>query len=150
MFQGRIELKGTEQLRPEAAPRELAACLIIDLRHHAHFNNVLTHASGAEWPLVLQTLTSLLDPAAEVPADAFGRNLLELLCGERGVTGKMLKPWFTEWLGAACGTEIAQIRLAQLDGLYRQCAAMPPCRRKAAMRILREHDERCARLKHAG
>ena len=115
----------------------LAADLVVQFRHHSHFNNVLTHVSGANWPAVEQALARLLANSSG-PLDALSVNVLALLSGERGVTGRLMKPWFAEQLRyytspARCRS--IERRLARLHARY---AAMPVMPKKSAARILRD------------
>lgn len=128
----------------DVSPDDLANSLLIELRNHPHFSNVLTHVSNADWPRLEAAFARLLDPAGAVDLTPLSRNLLALVCSGSGTTGGMLKPWFEDWLQWACGASEAEALIAHLSGLHRVAAEAPGRRKKSAMRILREHDERCA------
>jgi len=75
--------------------KALALALVASFRAHSHINNVMTHISGARWDHIEHALHNILDPVA-VPAglSRLEANILDLLCAERGVTGRILKPYF--------------------------------------------------------
>lgn len=127
----------------DVSPDDLADALVIELRNHSHFNNVLTHISDANWPRLEAAFGRLLDPTSDMDITPLQKNLLALLCGGSGTTGRMLKPWFEDWLRWACGASEAESLIDHLSRLHGVAAAAPRRRRKSAMRILREHDERC-------
>ena len=119
-------------------PARLAAELVVQLRHHSHFNNVLTHVSRDNWPSVEQALARLLgDLTGALDLDALSVNLLALLSGERGTTGRMIKPWFAEQVchyASAERSRSLERRLAMLHAWY---AAAPVAQKKSIARILR-------------
>lgn len=95
--------------RPEAAtadadimPRQmvlslelLAATVVASFRSHSHINNVMTHISGARWDHIECALLRIFDPAAApVGMSRLESNIVELVCAEGGVTGRILKPYF--------------------------------------------------------
>ena len=124
---------------PELDPAGLAADLVVQLRHHRHFNNVLTHVSRDNWPGVEQALARLLGNfTGPLALDALSVNLLALLSGERGLTGRMMKPWFAEQLchyTSAANNRSLERRLAKLHARH---ASAPVAQKKSAARILRE------------
>ena len=125
------------------SPDDLANALVIELRNHAHFSNVLTHVSDTNWPGLEAAFGRLLDPTGDMDITSLHKNLLALLCGGSGTTGRMLKPWFEDWLRWACGASEAGAMIEHLSRLHGVAAEAPRRRKKSAMRILREHDERC-------
>jgi hypothetical protein len=68
-------------------------------RYHPHVNNVMTHICGGKWERVGQVLRVIVD-ARTTPKDLspLARNIVELICAERGVTGRILKPYFRDFL----------------------------------------------------
>lgn len=83
------------RLRPALSPAELAFRVYAALRAHPHVSNVLTHISRAKWGEVEQTINSILDPATKSgDLSPLGQNIVDLMVGERGITGKILKPYF--------------------------------------------------------
>lgn len=64
-------------------------------RAHPHLNNVLTHISGARWERIGQALCVIFNPLATLnDLSPLARNIVELMCAERGITGRILKPFF--------------------------------------------------------
>lgn len=103
-----------DALEDAGLPKALVACF----RSHPHVSNVLTHIGGARWDRIEAALVSLLDPAAG--ADELlplARNLLDLLYAERGVTGRILKPFFLACVGNLAGSDIGTAIAVRLDGL---------------------------------
>ena len=124
---------------PELDPARLAADLVVQFRHHSHFNNVLTHVSRDNWPGVEQALARLLgNLTGPLALDALSANLLALLSGERGMTGRMMKPWFAEQVchyTSPVRSRSLERRLAKLHARY---ASAPVAQKKSAARILRD------------
>ena len=108
-----------EGLAPD--PSRMAAKVVIALRRHPHLNNVLTHISGSNWTKLEQALTAVLDPSTR-PRDLppLARNLLDLLCADRGVTGRIMKPYFHEWLALALPAPQAERIIANTVRLFAQ------------------------------
>lgn len=102
-------------------PSRMAAKAVIALRRHPHLNNVLTHISGSNWTKLEQALAAVLDPSTR-PRDlpSLARNLLDLLCADRGVTGRIMKPYFHEWLALALPEPQAERIIANTARLFAQ------------------------------
>jgi hypothetical protein len=74
---------------------DLVHTTIAVFRSHPHINNVLTHICGARWERIGQALCVILNPLATLnDLSPLARNIVELMCAERGVTGCILKPFF--------------------------------------------------------
>lgn len=73
----------------------IASALVAEFRANSHINNVMPHISGARWDHIERALHAILDIAA-VPAglSRLEANIIDLLCAERGVTGRIFKPYF--------------------------------------------------------
>ena len=81
--------------RPQLAAADLAFRVYAAFRAHPHVNNVLTHISRARWIEVEQSIHSILDPGTTSDdLSPLGRNIVALMVAERGITGKILKPYF--------------------------------------------------------
>lgn len=116
---------------------QLAELLIIELRHHPHFNNVLTHISKANWGLCETVLCRLLDWNNDASLTDFEANIVSLLCGERGVTGKMMRPWIANQLRHYL-TEGEALKLEQTwHGWHNTRMLLPVRFRVSAPRALR-------------
>ncbi len=106
----RIETKAKQRAGLSASldHLELAAHLAVAFRDHPHINNVMTHISSANWQRIEQALAELLD--ADRPSaclSRLSRNILQLICAERGVTGRILKPYVAALLDRIAPGETA-------------------------------------------
>ncbi|MCB1494310.1 MAG: hypothetical protein KDJ86_00870 [Bauldia sp.] len=87
---------------------ELAAIVVSQFRAHGHICNVLTHISGARWDRVEEAIGAILDPrAGKRRMTPLAENIVDLLCAERGVTGRIVKPYFETLLGRLLPGEVA-------------------------------------------
>jgi hypothetical protein len=83
------------ELRPKFSTAELAFRLSAAFRAHPHVSNVLTHISHAKWGEVERSINSILDPAnMSDDLSPLGQNIVDLMVAERGITGKIMKPYF--------------------------------------------------------
>ena len=102
---------------PEAA--ELAFRIFAAFRAHPHINNVLTHISRAKWAEVEKSLNHILDLATTSDGlSSLEENLIELMVGQRGITGKILKPYFLATLHRILEPKHAQRLIRHIDVLY--------------------------------
>lgn len=87
---------------------DLVFSLAAAFRQHAHISNVLTHISGSNWGKVEHALRSILDPrAGSCNLSPLAQNIIELMCADRGVTGRIMKPYFRRLLDAILEPEVA-------------------------------------------
>lgn len=87
---------------------ELAAIVVAHFRAHGHICNVLTHISGAKWDRVEEAIRVILDPCAGKPElTPLAENIVDLLCAERGVTGRIVKPYFETLLAHVLPADVA-------------------------------------------
>lgn len=81
---------------------DLVRTVVAAFRSQPHINNVLTHLSGGKWERVGQALHIILNPLATLnDLSPLDKNIIELMYAERGVTGRMLKPYFHALLAKA-------------------------------------------------
>lgn len=81
--------------RPKLSTEELAFRTLAVFRAHPHINNVLTHISRADWASMERSLASILDPATTSGAlSPLEQNIIDLMCADRGISGRILKPHF--------------------------------------------------------
>jgi hypothetical protein len=81
--------------RPELSTPELAFKVLVCFRAHPHLSNVLTHISGANWAKVEQSLNSILDLATTGGSlSRLEQNIVDLMCADRGITGRIMRPYF--------------------------------------------------------
>lgn len=110
-------------------PSDLAFTLVAALRQHGHFGNVLTHISGTNWTKVEQSLRSISDPDVGSQAlSPLAQNIVELICGDRGVTGRIMKSYFRTVLGKVLGIDGATRLIQRINGLFVElkCARQQP------------------------
>jgi hypothetical protein len=97
----------------------LVFCVAAAFRGHPHINNVLTHISGANWNAVEKALHVILDPrAGSHDLSPLARNIVDLMCADRGVTGRILKPFYHERLVALLGDQVASRLIAHVTSLF--------------------------------
>ncbi|MDE2379522.1 hypothetical protein [Bradyrhizobium sp.] len=115
--------------RLQLATPELAFHLVAAFRAHPHVCNVLTHVSRADWRAVERALNVILDPATTSEGlSPLARNLVELMCAERGVTGRILKPCFHGVLDRLLAPDRSERLIARVEALYLglEWRAQPP------------------------
>lgn len=114
------KLPGSEE-RPELSTAELAFRIFATFRGHSHINNVLTHISRAKWVEVENSLNSILDPATTSDGlSPLEENIVDLMCAERGVTGKILRPYFHAVLHRLLEPQRAERLIRHIDALFLQ------------------------------
>jgi hypothetical protein len=115
---------------------ELAFGLVARLRADGHLSNVLTHLSAGKWSAVEEAIVAILRPrAATGRLSGLARNILELLCDDRGVTGRLMRPFFFAQIAQLAGKTQAvrlehrirrlRARMGSVDG-----SVAAPARRK--------------------
>jgi hypothetical protein len=98
---------------------DLVFFVVSAFRRHPHINNVFTHISGGSWSRVEQALRTILDPCAgSRDLSPLARNIVELMCAESGVTGRIVKPYYRELLVAALGERVAKRLIAHAACLF--------------------------------
>ena len=112
------ELSGSE-LRPDLSTPELAFRIFAAFRAHPHINNVLTHISRAQLREVEQALNRIFDLSMSSGGlSPLEENIIDLLVGERGVTGKILKPYFQATLNRIVEPSRAEHLIRHVTALY--------------------------------
>ncbi len=100
---------------------KLAFRMVAAFRAHSHVNNVLTHISRGNWVAVEQSLRRIFDPVTTgAILSPLEQNLVDLMHAERGVTGRVLKPFFRDRLGQFLEAEQVEKVCAHVEGLYAQ------------------------------
>jgi hypothetical protein len=101
-----------------ADPDRLAFTTVAVFRAHPHISNVLTHIFRGDWGKLERAVAAILAPETDASdLSALDRNLVQLLRGGRGTTGRVFKPYF-EWLAERIlGGSDAAALLAHLDRL---------------------------------
>ncbi len=125
----RVALRGEVPLQAPTrgnreAPRglstaDLAFAVYASFRAHPHINNVLTHISRANWTRLEQSLRSILD--LTTPSDGLSpleQNIVDLMCADRGTTGKILRPYFHGVLRKVLEPDQADRMIRHVDFLF--------------------------------
>jgi hypothetical protein len=120
------------QDEPHAVPQTEADIDLDDLvfrvvaafRRHPHVNNVLTHIARADWRAVEQAIRAILDPCSLArDLSPLACNIVDLMCADRGVTGRILKPYYQDLLRIVLGEPVAARFIAHVGCLYFDCEA---------------------------
>ena len=103
----------------EIVLKDLVFCVVAAFRRHPHLNNVLTHISGASWSRVEEALRVILDPrTGSRDLSPLARNIVDLMCADRGVTGRILKPYYRDLLTNVLGPRVAARLIANVTCLF--------------------------------
>ena len=98
---------------------ELAFRIFAAFRAHPHINNVLTHISRAKSVEVENSLSRILDPSTTIDdLSPLEENIIELMVGERGITGKILKPYLQAVLRSILEPDGAERLIRKINALY--------------------------------
>lgn len=113
------------------SPTALAFTVVAMLRAHPHLSNVLTHISRGNWSQVEQALGVILNPDAHsTRLSPLARNIVDLMCADQGVTGRMFKPYYQDLLTGILGKSVARRLIANVTSLYvetERAIAQPAC-----------------------
>lgn len=103
---------------------DLVHTTVAVFRAHPHLNNVLTHICGARWERIGIALSVICNPLS-TPNDLspLARNIVELMCAERGITGRILKPFFHALLDKVLPAQTAAYLGAHIWQLFMQMEA---------------------------
>lgn len=108
-----------QQRPPEVTLDGLVFFVAAAFRGHPHINNVLTHISGANRDRVEQALRVILDSrAGSHDLSPLARNIVDLMCADRGVTGRILKPFYRALLMTFLGDRVASRLIAHVTCLF--------------------------------
>jgi uncharacterized protein (DUF2249 family) len=92
---------------------------VVAFRYHPHVGNVMTHIASARWDEVGRALRTILDPAAKAnDLSPLAENIIDLMCAERGITGRILKPYFHGLLDRMLPAPLAARLRASLACLF--------------------------------
>lgn len=131
---GRRRRSTASAVRPQSKPDiqthadvdldNLVFRVVAAFRRHPHVNNVLTHIARADWRAVEQAVRAILDPCSLArDLSPLACNIVDLMCADRGVTGRILKPYYQELLGIMLGKRVAERFIAHVGCLYLDCEA---------------------------
>lgn len=113
--------------RPELSTAEFAFRVYAAFRAHPHINNVLTHISRAKWIEVEQSINSILDLATTSgDLSPLGQNIIDLMAAERGITGKILKPYFHAIVQKLLEPHQAERLIRHIEALFLELEGATP------------------------
>lgn len=103
----------------EIGLEKLVLIVVAAFRCHPHISNVVTHISGGNWKRVEQALSTILDPLSERhDLSPLALNLVDLMCAERGVTGRILRPYFQDLIAVVLRPSVAARLVAHVTSLF--------------------------------
>jgi hypothetical protein len=112
---------GGRQTQTQPSTTELAFRVFAAFRAHPHINNVLTHISRANWSEVARALEVILDAStASGDLSPLAQNIVDLMCAERGITGKIVKPYFHDALYRLLEPSRAERLIRHIEALFRE------------------------------
>lgn len=83
---------------------DLSFTLVALLRADGHLCNVLTHISSGDWRSIEQAIVGILNSrTSSKKLSPVARNILELICDNRGVTGRIMRPFFFNAIARVAG-----------------------------------------------
>ena len=98
---------------------DLAFVVVAAFRRQPHISNVLTHISGANWGRVEQALRAILDPLTPSrDLSPLARNIVDLMCADRGVASRILKPYFRDLLARILSPHLAALLTDHVTFLF--------------------------------
>jgi hypothetical protein len=119
------------EVRPELPIGELAFRVLAAFRVHPHLSNVLTHISGANWAKVERSLNSIFDlTRTSGSLSPLDQNIIDLMCADRGITGRIMKPYFHTDLHRVLEPNHAELLIRHVTAqfLEREWKAQQPTR----------------------
>lgn len=103
---------------------DLAQTAVAVFRFHPHINNVLTHICGGQWERIGEALRIILNPLATLnDLSPLAQNIVELMCADRGVTGRILRPHFHALLAKVLPPRVAAYLRAHVLRLFHEMKA---------------------------
>lgn len=115
----RLEAQPSGSESPELSTAELAFRIFAAFRAHPHINNALTHISRARWIEVEKSLNRILDLSTTGDGlSPLEENIIDLMVGERGATGRILKPYFHAALHRILESSRAERLIRHVNALY--------------------------------
>ena len=110
--------------RPPRDPIALPQTLIAVLRADGHLCNVLTHVARGNWRAIESALEIILAARSRAAhLDPVARNVLALICDERGVTGPIMKTVVFGLIGRSVDARQAQQLKRKIMRLRKAVAA---------------------------
>lgn len=118
---------------------ELAELLVIQIKEHGHFGNVMHHIAGGDWLAVDRALRDVLTlPHHQAAMSALARNLVTMLHGTSAANLRPFRPWLLDQVECQTTGLYRRSLERRLDLLADQIRAAEFVFTKSAARILRE------------
>jgi hypothetical protein len=127
------------KIQVQSFTAELAFRVFAAFRAHPHISNVLTHISRSNWPQVEHALNVILDPAASEELSTLAQNIVDLMCAERGVTGRILKPYFHAVLERIVEPHDAERLIRHVEALFADIERKTTCPRAVSIEPAEGH-----------
>lgn len=122
---------------------DLTFTLVALLRAEGHLCNVLTHISSGDWRAVEQSIAAILNSrASPKKLSNVARNILELICDDRGVTGRIMRPFFFEAIARIAGRREMERLEKQVHRLRSQMSFDAQARSARSRRLKKPADAR--------
>ena len=119
--------------------QELAALLVIQIKSHGHFGNVMHHVAGGDWTAVDRALREVLAlPHEHEAMSPLARNLVTMLHGTSAANLRPFRPWLLEQVERQTTRLYRRSLERRLDMLADQIRAARFVFSRSALRILRE------------
>ena len=113
------ELTRELENRPVIAVDDLVFHVAAAFRGHPHINNVLTHISGADWNAIEAALRAILDPGTgSRDLSPLALNIIDLMCADRGITGRVVKPFYRDLLQNLLGNDMSSRFITHITSLF--------------------------------
>ena len=113
--------------------------LVIQIKGHGHYGNVMHHVSGGDWAAVDRALRELLVlPHDHEAISPLARNLVTMLHGTVAANLRTFRPWLLDSIERHTTVLYRRILERRLDHLADRIRAADFVFTKSAARILRE------------
>ncbi len=114
-------IKALDRVAPKEPVDNLTFVVVAVLRTHGHISNVLTHISGGNWSRVEEAFREILDrKSVSRDLSPLAQNIVELLRADRGITGRIMRPYFHDLLDTILEPNIAAALSSHITGLFQE------------------------------
>ena len=118
---------------------EMVELLVIEIKGHGHFGNILHHVAGGDWVAMHQALREVLAlPYDQEAVSPLARNLVTMLHGTSTANLRPFRPWLLDHVERQTTGLYRRSLERRLDQLADQIRAEEPVFTRSALRILRE------------
>lgn len=118
---------------------EVVELLVIQIKGHGHFGNVIHHVAGGDWAAVDRAMRELLVlPQDQGPMSSLARNLVTMLHATSAENLRPFRPWLLDQIERQTTGLYRRSLERRLDLLADQIRAAKFVFAKSAARILRD------------